>query len=106
MVILSVGLEPSEDTKNLCRILKIPQSEGGWMEEANYNTDPTGTIKGGIMIAGTCQGPKDIPDTVAQGSAAAARVIRNILNGKVSKDIDTIPLEKIENRIHELSSIK
>ena len=106
MVILSVGLEPSEDTDNLCRILKIPQSEGGWMEEANYNTDPTGTIKGGIMIAGTCQGPKDIPDTVAQGSAAAARVIRNILNGKVSKDIDTIPLEKIENRIHELSSIK
>ena len=105
MVILSVGLEPSEDTERLCQILKIPQSEGGWMEEANYNTDPTGTIKGGIMIAGTCQGPKDIPDTVAQGSAAAARVIRNLLNGTVSRDTDTIPLEKIENRIHELSSI-
>jgi heterodisulfide reductase subunit A2 len=106
MVILSVGLEPSEDTEKLCRILGIPQSEGGWMEEANYNTNPTGTIKGGVLIAGTCQGPKDIPDTVAQGSAAAARVIQSILKGKVSGDIDTLPLETIENRINELTPIQ
>jgi heterodisulfide reductase subunit A2 len=105
MVILSVGLEPSEDTAQLCGILGIPQSEGGWMEEANYNTNPTGTLKGGIMLAGTCQGPKDIPDSVAQGSAAAARVIRNILTGKVRKDLDSVPLESIEKQIHELSSI-
>ncbi len=103
MVILSVGLEPSEDTEKLCRILGIPQSEGGWMEEANYNTNPTGTLKGGIMIAGTSQGPKDIPDTVAQGSAAAARVIQSILKGKVNGDTDTLPTEKIENRIHDLT---
>jgi heterodisulfide reductase subunit A2 len=106
MVILSVGLEPSEDTQKLCRILGIPQSEGGWMEEADYNTNPTGTVKGGIFIAGTCQGPKDIPDTVAQGAAAAARVIQSILKGKVSGDIDTIPLENIEHRINELISIQ
>ena len=106
MVILSVGLEPSEDTQKLCRILGIRQSEGGWMEEADYNTNPTGTVKGGILIAGTCQGPKDIPDTVAQGAAAAARVIQSILKGKVSGDIDTIPLENIEHRINELTSIQ
>jgi heterodisulfide reductase subunit A len=103
MVILSVGLEPSEDTEKLCSILGIPQSEGGWMEEANYNTNPTGTLKGGIIIAGTCQGPKDIPDTVAQGSAAAARVIQHILRGKVSGDTDTLVPEKIEERIHDLT---
>jgi heterodisulfide reductase subunit A len=103
MVILSVGLEPTEDTERLCQILGIPQSEGGWMEEANYNTNPTGTRKGGIMIAGTCQGPKDIPDTVAQGSAAAARVIQNILRGQVSGDTDTPVLEKVEERIHNLT---
>ncbi len=103
MVILSVGLEPSEDTEKLCTILGIPRSEGGWMEESNYNTNPTGTVKGGIMIAGTCQGPKDIPDTVAQGSAAAARVIQNILRGKVSGDTDTLEPEKIEDRIQTLT---
>ena len=103
MVILSVGLEPTEDTEKLCKILGIPQSEGGWMEEANYNTSPTGTIKGGIMIAGTCQGPKDIPDTVAQGSAAAAKVIQSILIGKVSGDTDNPDPEKIEKHIHELT---
>jgi len=103
MVILSVGLEPTEDTEKLCKILGIPQSEGGWMEEANYNTSPTGTIKGGIMIAGTCQGPKDIPDTVAQGSAAAAKVIQSILKGKVSWDTDNPDPEKIEKHILELT---
>jgi heterodisulfide reductase subunit A len=103
MVILSVGLEPTEDTEKLCKILGIPQSEGGWMEEANYNTSPTGTIKGGIMIAGTCQGPKDIPDTVAQGSAAAAKVIQSILKGKVSGDTDNPDPEKIEKHILELT---
>ena len=105
MVVLSVGLEPSEDTEKLCRILGIPQSEGGWIEEANYNTNPTGTFKGGILLAGTCQGPKDIPDTVAQGSAAAARVIQNILRGKVSGNTDTPDPEKIEQHIKELTPI-
>ena len=103
MVVLSVGLEPGEDTEKLAKILGIPVSEGGWLEEANYNTDPTGTFKGGIMIAGTCQGPKDIPDTVAQGSAAAARVLQSILRGKVNLDFDTIPLENIEKRVKEFS---
>jgi len=106
MVVLSVGLEPSEDTVKLCNILGIPMSEGGWMEESNYNTNPTGTIKGGIMVAGTCQGPKDIPDTVAQGSAAAARVIQSILKGKVNGGTDSLKPEMIENRIHELTLIQ
>jgi len=106
MVVLSVGLEPGEDTEKLARMLGIPLSDGGWLEEYNYNTDSTGTFKGGIAIAGTCQGPKDIPDAVAQGSAAASRVLRSILRGKVNLDLDTIPLINIENRIKELSMIQ
>ena len=38
----------------------------GWFSEPNYNGDPTGTERGGVFVAGMCQGPKDIPDTVAQ----------------------------------------
>jgi heterodisulfide reductase subunit A2 len=103
MVILSVGLEPGEDTGKISRMLGIPLSEGGWFEESNYNTDPTGTVRGGIIIAGACQGPKDIPDAVAQGSAAAGTVIQCILKGSVKSDIDKIPLESIEKRIKELT---
>jgi len=105
MVILSVGLEPGEDTETLSKIMAIPTSDGGWFGEMHYNVDPTGTIRGGIIIAGVCQGPKDIPDSVAQGSAAAARVIQSILKGKVYSDTCGIPLEKIENRIRELSKV-
>lgn len=106
MVILSVGLEPGEDTQKLSKLLGIPTSECGWFEEANYNIDPTGTLRGGIHLAGTCQGPKDIPDAVAQGSAAAARVTQSILRGMVLKDITGIPLENIEKRIKELTPIQ
>jgi heterodisulfide reductase subunit A2 len=105
MVVLSVGLEPSEETKNLAEMLKIPLSDGGWFEESNYNTSSTGTFRGGIYIAGACQGPKDIPDCVAQGSAAAARAIRSIMKGSIATDLIELPLEKIENRIKELSPV-
>jgi heterodisulfide reductase subunit A len=105
MVILSVGLEPGHDTASLSRMLGIPLSEGGWFEERHYNTDPTGTCRGGIYLAGTCQGPKDIPDSVAQGSAAAARVIQSILVGKVRKDRASVSLETIEERVREFVSV-
>ena len=105
MVILSTGLEPGEDNKRISKMLGIPTTECGWFEEANYNTDPTGTFRGGVMLAGTCQGPKDIPDSVAQGSAAAARVIQSILRGHVSKDISGLTLQDIEKRINELSPV-
>jgi heterodisulfide reductase subunit A len=103
MVVLSVGLEPAEETARLAEMLRIPLSEGGWLEESNYNTSSTGTFRGGIYIAGTCQGPKDIPDSVAQGSAAAARALRSILNGSIALDVVDLPLERIEKRIKELS---
>jgi heterodisulfide reductase subunit A2 len=106
MVVLSVGLEPGEDNLTLGKMLGIPITEGGWFEEAHYNVDPTGTFRGGISMAGACQGPKDIPDSVAQGSAAAARVIQSILRGKVSNGLSTLSLSAIENRIKELTQIQ
>jgi heterodisulfide reductase subunit A len=83
MVILAVGLEPRDDARKLADMLGIPTDEEGWFTEADYHIDQTGTIRGGIAVAGTCQGPRDIPDSVAQASAAAASVIRNILNRKI-----------------------
>ncbi|MBA7523686.1 Redox-sensing transcriptional repressor Rex [subsurface metagenome] len=81
MAILSVGLEPREDAAEISKMLGISQDSNGWFTEANSNSNPVGTITGGITIAGTCQGPKDIPDTVVQASAAAAQVIQSIKKG-------------------------
>lgn len=91
MVILSVGLEPRDDATELASILGIKQSEDGWFKEACSLFDTCGTEIPGITIAGVCQGPKDIPDSVAQGSAAAARVLRNIAkaNGGLTEAVDT-----------------
>jgi heterodisulfide reductase subunit A len=104
MVVLSVGLEPANDAKDLAKIIGIETNVDGWFVEANYNSDPVGTLSGGIFIAGVCQGPKDIPDTVAQASAAASRVIQSIINGKIKKSIKDIPLEVIEKNIEKLSA--
>ncbi|MCF8297483.1 MAG: CoB--CoM heterodisulfide reductase iron-sulfur subunit A family protein [Saprospiraceae bacterium] len=105
MVILAVGLEATKDSIDLAKMLGLTVDQDGWMNESNYISDPVNTFTGGISIAGVCQGPKDIPDTVAQASAAASRVIQSILNGKINKSIKDLSLEYIESRAKELSTI-
>ena len=82
MVLLSVGLQPSQGSAELAEKLCIPRDGDGWFRELDYNTEPTGTPREGIYVAGVCQGPKDIPDTVAQASAAAAHALRSIVSSE------------------------
>jgi heterodisulfide reductase subunit A len=79
MVVLSVGLQPSKGAAELGEKLHIPRDSDGWFRELNYNAEPNSTGRDGIYLAGVCQGPKDIPDTVAQASAAAAYVLSSIV---------------------------
>lgn len=73
MVVLAVGLKPRTDADAVAGILHI---EGeGFFAEAHSKMDPVGTSVPGTYLAGCCQGPKDIPDTVAHAKAAAAAVI-------------------------------
>lgn len=106
MAILSVGLEPREDASELREMLDIKQDQNGWFAEANSNSDPVGTYTGGITIAGACQGPKDIPDTVAQASAAASRVIQSIKKGKTKKSIKDLSLEEIVTKASKISALQ
>ena len=105
MVVLATGLEPAEETERMAEILGIQLSPGGWFKSMNCDTDPTGTHAGGIYIAGVCQGPKDIPDSVAQGSSAASRVTQNILRGKVAEGFNSLTPEAIEVKIQEQPTI-
>jgi heterodisulfide reductase subunit A len=84
MVILMVGLEPQPDAKETALKFGISCNMDGWFTERHPKLDPVATMTDGIFIAGTCQGAKDIPDTVAQGAAAAARIQGMIARGKVA----------------------
>jgi heterodisulfide reductase subunit A len=104
MVVLAVGLEPREDNKKLSEMLGISLSQDGWFKELDSNSNPTGTSTTGISIAGVCQGPKDIPDTVAQASAAAASVLQSIIKGEINSRVEKVSLEAVEKVIQELKN--
>jgi heterodisulfide reductase subunit A len=84
MVILSCGLEPRADSKEVARLFGLSCSADGWLIERHPKLDPIATMTEGIYIAGVVQGPKDIPASVAQGAAAAARVIGKIQQREIS----------------------
>jgi len=73
LVVLATGIVPREDTKDLARLLNINQSSDGFLLEAHPKLRPVDTFTEGIFLAGCCQSPKDVPDTVAQASGAASR---------------------------------
>jgi heterodisulfide reductase subunit A len=104
MVLLSVGLEPASGAADLAGLLAIGRDDDGWYSELDYNIDPTGTERGGIYLAGVCQGPKDIPDTVAQASATAARVLRAIVSGHGRDSRSSVSLADIESRARSLAT--
>ena len=83
MVILMGALEPQADAKELGLKCGISCSMRGWFTERHPKLDPVATMTDGIFIAGACQGPKDIPASVAQGAAAAARISGMITKGTV-----------------------
>jgi heterodisulfide reductase subunit A len=78
MVILSAALEPRHDSKEVAHRFGISCSADGWFIERHPKLDPIATMTEGVFIAGCVQGPKDIPASVAQGAAAAARVLGRI----------------------------
>jgi len=94
MVILMGALEPQADAKELGLKCGISCSMKGWFTERHPKLDPVATMTDGIFVAGACQGPKDIPASVAQGAAAAARI-----SGMITKGI--VMIEPIVASINE-----
>ena len=86
LVILMVGMEARDDAHEIARLTNISQDKDGWFIESHPKLEPVATTTDGIFIAGTCVAPKDIPDTVAQARAAAARILARIAKGKIEVD--------------------
>ncbi|MDY0296216.1 MAG: FAD-dependent oxidoreductase [Acidobacteriota bacterium] len=85
-VVLSVGLRPNQGTEKIAAMLKLAKSPDGFLQEAHPKFRPVDTLTDGVFVAGTAQGPKDIPDTVAQASAASSRAIRLMNRGEYALD--------------------
>jgi len=73
LVVLVPAMVPRQDTTNTARLLRLTLSGDGFFLEAHPKLRPMDTFVAGVFIAGCCQGPKDIQDTVAQASGAASR---------------------------------
>lgn len=93
MVILANGLEARKDAKEMGHKFGISVNKDGFFLESHPKLNPIGTQDQCVYIAGTCAGPKDIPHTVVQASAAAAGVIELLGN-------DSIALDPITAKVH------
>lgn len=74
MVVLATAMTPSRGVEDLARLLAIQVDKDAWFQEAHPKLRPVETHTAGVFLAGACQGPKDIPDTVAQAAGAASKV--------------------------------
>ncbi len=83
IVVLASGLVPSADFAKLQSLLRVSRSPDGFFLEAHPKLRPLETSTRGIFLAGACQGPKDIPDTVAQASGAAMKAAELLAPGEV-----------------------
>jgi heterodisulfide reductase subunit A len=96
LVILMVGMEAAPDSEEVARLVNISQDKEGWFIESHPKLDPVATTTEGIFIAGACAAPKDIPDSVAQARACAARILGKIAKEKI--EIDAVFAEINEDR--------
>jgi heterodisulfide reductase subunit A len=86
LVVLMVAMEPREDASKVARLVNISGDKDGWFIEAHPKLDPVATTTDGVYIAGACQFPKDIPESVTQARAAVARILAKVAQGKIAVD--------------------
>ena len=86
LVVLANGLVPSTDISEMNELFHASRSADGFLLEAHPKLRPLESSTGGIFLAGACQAPKDIPDTVAQASGAAAKVVDLLSRGEIELD--------------------
>jgi heterodisulfide reductase subunit A len=89
MLVLSVALEPRDGAAEVRRMFNMSCSSEGFFLEKHPKLAPVNTANDGVLLAGACQGPKDIPDTVAQADAAAAQALVLVDRGEIDLEPNT-----------------
>jgi heterodisulfide reductase subunit A len=89
LVVLATGIKAREDAHEVASLLKLARSADGFFAEAHPKLRPVDTTSDGVFLAGTCQAPKDIPDTIAQAKAAASSALILLSKGQVKVEAIT-----------------
>ena len=89
MVVLSPAITPRADAKEVARLFNLSTDKQGFFMERHPKLAPLSTMSEGIFIAGVCQSPKDIPDTVAQANGAAAEALTIVVKDKMELEATT-----------------
>ena len=89
MVILASAVTPQRDALEVARRFGMGLSPDGFFMEKHPKLEPFSTATDGVFLAGACQGPKDIPDAVAHGAAAASTAMALIARGEVEVEAAT-----------------
>ncbi|MHA1718848.1 MAG: 4Fe-4S binding protein [Promethearchaeota archaeon] len=87
LVLLSAAMVPPKSVGLLGSRLQVLRSKEGFIKEFHIKMDPTKSSREGIFIAGAIQGPKDITQSVAQGSAAASGAVSTLVKGFIEKEM-------------------
>ncbi len=95
MVILATGFEPQGDAAQVAARFGISRSKDGFFLEKHPKLAPVETATDGVFLAGACQSPKDIPDSVAQAGGAAAVALSLIDQGTVRLDPSVALVEDV-----------
>ncbi len=89
LVVLLVAMEAHADAKEIAHSVGISLCGSSFYIEKHPKLDPVATTTDGVYIVGSCQSPKDIPDSISQAKAASARILSTITKGKVSVEVTT-----------------
>jgi heterodisulfide reductase subunit A2 len=89
LVVLAVGMTPRQDTSAIAGLFKLSRSADGFLLEAHPKLRPVDTAVAGVFLAGCCQGPKDIAESIAQARAAASAAMIPLMRGQVTVEAAT-----------------
>ena len=89
LVILMTAMEPHEEAKSTSHLVGISMDANGFYIEKHPKLDPVATTTDGVYVVGSCQSPKDIPESVSQAKAATARILATISRGYVEVEVIT-----------------
>ena len=84
LVVLAAAIEPDKSARSLATMLTASMDTNDFFTEAHPKLRPVESPTAGVFLSGTCQGPKDIPETVSQAGAAAAKVIGLLAKDKLT----------------------
>jgi heterodisulfide reductase subunit A len=104
MVVLMAGMEAAGETGKLAGMLKVAVGKDGFLNPADEYLQSNSTREKGVFVAGTCTGPKTIPETLADARAAAVSIDEYIRDGSEEKTLREEIIERIRNKREERKS--